>query len=124
MKFSTLLSLQRERLCSDSLTLEQFQLYHEKWISRYGTWTVEATYRKCLAQYWLQRVIIPFACIMILSTVVTFLVSGHQNPVFKVALPTAFISFGLLLLCLYLPCFYYIFLPHLSNVKSIYEARE
>src|SRR5690349_18959528 len=100
MKFSILLSLLRERLCSETLTLEQFQFYHEQLTARYGTWTVAATYRKCLAQYWLQKVIIPFTWIMILSTVVTFLVSGHQYSVFKVVLPTAFISFGLLLLCL------------------------
>ncbi|MBD0349530.1 MAG: hypothetical protein M3342_10220 [Bacteroidota bacterium] len=94
---------------------------------RYSNWSVQATFRKVIFQYWYHYVLLHFAMLFGLSCLVSIsfnLFSGHPALPLLGYLVYALITFVILHLSQYKPFYHAEFLPKLETIAATFEGKQ
>jgi hypothetical protein len=104
---------------------QAFVTTHENYCREYRGWSVNATRKKVIAKYWIERVLIHFAALYLTGLVITLPFNTNFDQFY---LPTVFVV-GLLSLLtsvtwIYGPSFYFDFLPKLDTIVENYQGKQ
>ncbi len=102
----------------------QFTSKHNNYLQQFPHWSLAATRKKVISDYWFRQVLYNFACIIAIALVCTIPFTGSWHfaafPLFLALI----ISFVILTCTNYWPMFYSDFLPKLDTVITTFKDGE
>ncbi len=104
-----------------------FNTTHNKYVSDTPTWSTQATKQKLIASYWFQHVITHFAFLLVTSVIVTATI--HDGSAISASyciqlFIAGFVSYWVMYLFHYKPCFDGNYLPMLETIKESYDRKQ
>ncbi|MGN7825048.1 hypothetical protein ACTJJB_33295 [Chitinophaga sp. 22536] len=104
---------------------QTFVTTHNYFRKEYQGWSLNATRKKVVANYWIRHVLVHFAALYLVAVVSTLPVTNSFTRFYIPSLfLTGMISFPILVLGLYGQLFYFDFLPKLDTIMENYEGKQ
>jgi hypothetical protein len=109
---------------SGTLTEYAFQQKHQVYVTRDEQWTLAATRRKLIGNYWLGVVLPHFIVLFLLSAFTVLLFNHGLHGILASLLPASALCFLILFISLYYPHYFLEFLPQLDNLMASSAGRQ